>query len=97
MATPREAFMKAVNSLASRPEVVKERLKFALKAAGEIGEQDVPHSDRTKWGKLLQGIAGAPGPRQVDAFVNGLTDRDASDIAMTILRIHHILILTGRR
>ena len=97
MATPREAFMKAVNSLVSRPEGIKDRLKFALKSVVEVGEEHVPHSDRKRWGEVLGGIAAAAEPKQVNSFVEGLSDGDATDIAMTILRIHHILILTGRR
>lgn len=97
MATPREAFMKAVNSLVSRPEGIKDRLKFALKNVAEVGEEHVPHSDRKRWGEVLGGIAAAAEPKQVNAFVDGLSDADATSIAMTILRIHHVLILTARR
>ena len=97
MATPREAFMKAVNSLVSRPEGIKERLRFALKAVAEVGEEHVPHTDRKRWGEVVRGIAAAGETKPVNAFVEGLSDADATDIAMTILRIHHVLILTSRR
>ncbi len=57
--------MKAVNSLVSRPEGIKDRLKFALKNVAEVGEEHVPHSDRKKWGEVLGGIArGNPYHRQ---------------------------------
>ncbi len=89
MASVRERFMKAVTSLATRPEALSARLKVALGALADVTESDVPPSERKRWAGIAAGIAASGG-----AWAESLGERDAAKVALTILRIHHLLILT---
>ncbi len=91
MASVRERFMKAVTSLATRSDALPARLKVALGAVADVTENDVPQSERKRWAGIVAGIAasGGAGP-----WAESLGERDAAKVALTILRIHHLLILT---